>query len=85
MPGHASVRAVADADDDLLADVAALGVADRVVEPGFERDRLLVHVHEEARDAGFDPQDLGRLVVDRHGAGVRRALRARRRTPMRGT
>ena len=66
VPRDAPVSAVADADDDLLADVTALCVADRVVQPGFKRDRLLVHVHEKLGNAGFDPQHFGRLVVQRH-------------------
>src|SRR2546421_6519904 len=47
-----------DAGDDLLTDVAALGVADvGGFQPGFERDHALIHVDSVARDAGFDSQD----------------------------
>ena len=65
MAGDAPMGAIADAHDDFLTDVTALGVADRVVQPSLERDGLFVHVHEEAWNAGLDPQHLGRLVVQR--------------------
>ena len=46
-----------DPDDDFLADVAALGLADRaILDARFERDRVGVHVDAEQRQAGFDPQ-----------------------------
>jgi hypothetical protein len=59
------------ARDGLLADVAALGEADRaVVEAGLLRDHRVVEVHAVARAAVLDPQDVGRGLVDLHGTQV---------------
>src|SRR5439155_22995234 len=59
--GHATVAAMEHADDDLLADVTALGETDGTrFETGFERNGLLVHVAMKQRHAGLDPDRLGR-------------------------
>src|SRR5229473_4599509 len=44
--------------DDLLPDVAAFFIADRPLEIGFQRNRLLVHVLGESGKPGLDAQDL---------------------------
>src|SRR5580765_2239636 len=59
-----SVGAIADPDDDLLADIAALRVADRVVEPRFERDRLLARVHEELGNPALDSKNRRVVIVE---------------------
>ena len=47
----APLAAVQDADDHFLSDVAALGQADgAILDAGFERDGVLVHVDAELRD-----------------------------------
>ena len=52
------------ADDDFLADVAALRQADRaLLDAGLERDRVLVHVLAEHRAAGLDAADFGDLAI----------------------
>src|SRR5262249_11675284 len=61
---YAAMRAIADAHDDLLADVAALRVADGGVETGFERDRLLAHVGEERRHTSLHAQYSGRFGIE---------------------
>ena len=62
------------ADDDLLADVAALRQADGApLDSGFERDRLFVHVAMKERHARFDPHGVGRRRIDRRRAGVLQA------------
>ena len=71
LPRHAAVAAVQHADDHFLADVAALGEADRArLDAGLERNRLFVHVAMEQRHAGFD-----------RAASRRSSRRARRRRP----
>src|ERR1041385_6163644 len=50
--------AMLDANDDLLTDVAALRVADRIVEAGLRDYGFFVLFDAEARDAGLAPQDL---------------------------
>ena len=55
--GDAATAAMEDADDDLLADIAALRRADRAIQQArFERDGLVGHVHAEGGPAGLDPQ-----------------------------
>ena len=72
---------VVEAGHGLLADVAALGEADRaLVDPGLLGHRLRRHLRAEARPAGLDAEDLGGLdgclgharAGERlaHGAGV---------------
>ena len=52
LAGHATVTAMQHADDDFLPDVAALGHRDRpILDAGFERDRVVGHVHAEDRIA----------------------------------
>ena len=77
---------VVQAGDRLLADVAALGEADRaLVDPRLLRDRRRGHLAAEPRPARLDPHDLGRLLVDRLGSALgeraeqRRDLVARQR------
>ena len=87
-PAQVAVRPalVVEAGDRLLADVAALGEADRALDdPGLGGHRLGAHLGAEARGAGLDPEDLGGLLADLDGAGVerargRRVARRRRRT-----
>ena len=51
------------ADDDLLADVAALAHRDRaILDAGLERDRVVGHVHTEDRIPGLDARRVDRLV-----------------------
>ena len=77
--GHASVTAVQNADDDLLSDIATLGQADRaILDAGFERNRVVVHVDAESRRPRFDPA--GRLRSHRHRAHASRR-RASRGSP----
>ena len=65
------MAAVQHADDHFLADIAALGEADRArLDAGFERNRLLVHVAVKQRHAGLDAQRLGGLRVERDGAAL---------------
>ena len=69
--------------DRLLADVAALGEADRaLVDPGLLGDRRRRHLAAEARPARLDPDDLGGRLVDRLGAArderLERGARPRR-------
>src|SRR5262245_4808191 len=50
-----------DSRDDLLAEITALGVADRRFQLGFEDDVIFASVNAFARDASFDARDLERL------------------------
>ena len=52
----------------LLADVAALEVDRAIDDRGLGRHVLSAHVGAEPRPAGLDPNDLGSLVADSHGA-----------------
>src|SRR6185295_16190970 len=62
---------VVEAGDRLLADVAALGEADRLLDDaGLGGHRLGPHLGPEPGPAGLDPQDLRRLGGDLDGAGV---------------
>ena len=53
--------------DDLLPDVAALGLGDGRVEPRLEREVPRTHVHAVARASQLDAQDLGGCVASRRG------------------
>ena len=58
------MSAVQHSNDDLLADVAPLGQADRpILDAGFERKRVFVHVDKEEWPAAFDSADLGGAEV----------------------
>ena len=71
-----ALAAVQHADDDLLSDVAALGQADgAVLDAGFERNRLLVHVDAELRAACLRCASLPR---SRHRRRPRPPSRSRR-------
>jgi hypothetical protein len=59
-----------DANNDLLANVATLGKADRVVQICFCNDVRLIHVASKNSDAGLDPQYLQCVVADRLGPGL---------------
>ena len=64
--GHAALPAIQDADDDLLAHVTPFRPRDRaILDAGFERNRLRVHVDAEPRPARLDPDDLGRFGARR--------------------
>src|SRR5206468_11101810 len=66
LPRNSSVAPVQHADDHFLSDIAALREADGArLDPGFERNRLLVHVAMKERDAAFDAQRLRRALVKR--------------------
>src|ERR1043165_28621 len=56
------VPAMLDPDDYFLADIAALCVADRIVEISFRDYGILAHVDAETRNAGFDSQDFESLI-----------------------
>ena len=77
---HAAVPAVQHADDDLLADVAALGERNRaLLDAGFERNGVLGHVDAEQRIAGLDARGLERRVGPRAPApAALQALEQRR-------
>src|SRR5206468_9329753 len=54
---------VEEARDRLLADVAALGEADRaLVDPGLLRDHVVTELVAQARATRLDPEDLGGLL-----------------------
>src|SRR5262249_19787882 len=73
LPGNPAVTTVEDADDHLLADVAALREAERArFHARLERDCLLVHIAMKSRNAGLDPQRLGRAVVQLRHIGRRK-------------
>src|SRR5437867_3572647 len=59
------VAAVAHADDDLLPDVAALGVRDERLERHLGQERRVIHVVAEPRRAGLHAQRLERGETDR--------------------
>ena len=64
------VPAVVQPGDRLLADVAALGEGDRLLDdPGLGREHGRVDLGAEARDAGLDAGDLVGLGADRARAG----------------
>jgi hypothetical protein len=64
------MSAVEHADDHFLADVASLRERDRArLDPGFERDRVLRHVHAEERIPGLDARGLERRGITGPGAG----------------
>ena len=68
--GDTSLATVQDADDDLLPHVAPFREADgSVLDPGFERNRVAIHVHEKRRSTRFDTHDLGCLLVNVDGSG----------------
>ena len=68
---------VVEAGDRLLADVAALGEADRALDDaGLGGHRLGAHLGAEARRPGLDPHDLGGLGGDLDRAGARSGRRA---------
>ncbi len=70
--------------DRLLADVAALGEADGLLDDaGLGGHHRVVHVVVQTRDAGLDPDDLGRLLVGRRDS-ERDEHRRHRRTILRG-
>ena len=70
-PGHAPLAAMEHADDDFLADVASLGQADRpVLDSGFERNGVLVHIGVELGPAGLHSGDGRGLRRQIDGSGV---------------
>ena len=78
-PPQVAVRPalVVEAGDRLLADVAALGEADRGIDdPGLGRHRLGAHLGAEPRGSGLDPDDLDCVLADLDGAGRRGRARA---------
>src|SRR6266850_4860044 len=56
---------ILDASDDLLTDIATLGVADRVVESCFSNHVGFVHIDAVMWQTRLDPQYLKRIVTDR--------------------
>ena len=66
--------AVTDADDDLLANVAAFGVAERGVECGLEWNGVVAHVDQERGNAGFYSKHRRRVVIERRAAAVRESF-----------
>ena len=61
LPRHPAMAAVQHADNHFLPHIAALRETDRArFDARLERNRLLVHILVEARDAGFDPKGFGR-------------------------
>ena len=72
---HTAVAAMKHADDDFLADVTALGQADRaILDPGFEWNRVFVHVDMKKRPPAFDATNLRRGGIDIDGASSAQRL-----------
>ena len=78
--GHPAMPAVQNPDNHFLAGIAPFGEADgALLDPGFERNGVAVHVDPEARPPGLDPQDFESRFLDRDSAGCLKGLLELRR------
>ena len=79
---HPALATMQNPDDYLLADVAALGHADgAVLDAGFERYRLVVHVGGERRTPRLDPEEVEGGGVEPGRTSLRQRVAKRRPDP----
>ena len=64
------MAAIFDARDDLLANIAALREAHRIVKVRFGHDITLIHVHAIAGDPGFEAQSFKGVFTNRFSSGL---------------